>query len=56
MELREAREASRANWARRMSGIIGPILIGFAVVIPIFMPFSPWANASRQVVDSLVLV
>jgi branched-chain amino acid transport system permease protein len=56
MELREAREASRANWARRMSGIIGPILIGLAVVIPVFMPFSPWANASRQVVDSLVLV
>jgi branched-chain amino acid transport system permease protein len=56
LEQREAREERRAHWARRMSGIIGPILIGFAVVIPIVMPFSPWANASRQVVDSLVLV
>jgi branched-chain amino acid transport system permease protein len=56
LDQREAREASRAHWARRMSGIIGPILIGLAVAIPIAMPFSPWSNASRQVVDSLVLV
>ena len=56
LDVREAREAARANWARRMSGIIGPILVGLAVIIPIVMPISPWSNASRQVVDSLVLV
>jgi len=56
LELREAREERRAQWARRMSGILGPILIGMAIGIPIIMPFSPWAVATRQVVDSLVLV
>jgi branched-chain amino acid transport system permease protein len=56
IERREAAEARSADRARRMAGILGPILIGLAIVIPIFMPFSPWANATRQVVDSLVLV
>ena len=56
IERREAAEARSADRARRMAGILGPILIGLAVFIPVFMPFSPWANATRQVVDSLVLV
>ena len=56
IEKREAAEERSADRARRMAGILGPILIGLAVVIPIVMPFSPWANATRQVVDSLVLV
>jgi branched-chain amino acid transport system permease protein len=56
LEEREAKETRRAHLARNMSGIIGPILIGMAVAIPIVMPFSPWSNASRQVVDTLVLV
>jgi branched-chain amino acid transport system permease protein len=53
---REAAEVRRAQWARRMSGILGPILVLLAVAIPVIMPFSPWSNASRQIVDSLVLV
>jgi branched-chain amino acid transport system permease protein len=56
VEAREAAEARRGNWARRMSGILGPALIVAAVALPIAMPFSPWSNATRQVVDSLVLV
>jgi branched-chain amino acid transport system permease protein len=53
---RDAMESRRAQWARRMSGIFGPILIVLALAIPVIMPFSPWSNASRQVVDTLVLV
>jgi branched-chain amino acid transport system permease protein len=56
VEIREAAEERRAQWARRMSGILGPILIVLAVAVPIVMPFSPWSPATRQVVDSLVLV
>jgi branched-chain amino acid transport system permease protein len=56
IDQREAKEERRANWARRMSGIIGPMLVGVAVVIPIFMPFSPWSGATRQVVETLVLI
>jgi branched-chain amino acid transport system permease protein len=55
-ERREAAEERSAHWARRMSSTLGPILIVLAVAVPILMPFSPWSNASRQVVDSLVLV
>ncbi|MEZ5833683.1 MAG: high-affinity branched-chain amino acid ABC transporter permease LivM [Dongiaceae bacterium] len=56
VEVREATEERRAQWARRMSGTLGPILIVLAICVPIFMPISPWSNATRQVVDSLVLV
>lgn len=56
LEAREAAEGRRAGWARRMSTILGPLLVALAVAIPVVMPFSPWSNASRQVVDSLVLV
>jgi branched-chain amino acid transport system permease protein len=56
LEMREAREEKRASWARRMSGILGPALIGVAVVLPIFMPFSPWSGATRQVVETLILI
>jgi branched-chain amino acid transport system permease protein len=53
---REAKEQRSAGWARRMSGILGPMLVGIAVVIPIFMPFSPWQGSSRQVVETLILI
>lgn len=56
IEQREAAEARSADLARRMAGILGPVLVVLAIAIPVIMPFSPWANASRQVVDSLVLV
>ncbi len=56
IEQREAAEARSADRARRMAGVLGPILVGLAIAIPVVMPFSPWSNASRQVVDSLVLV
>jgi branched-chain amino acid transport system permease protein len=53
---REAKEERRAGWARRMSSILGPMLIGAAVVIPIIMPHSPWSSATRQVVETLILI
>src|SRR5689334_4370467 len=56
IDQREAKEERRASWARRMSGILGPMLVGIAVVIPIVMPFSPWSGASRQVVETLILI
>jgi branched-chain amino acid transport system permease protein len=56
LDQREAREENRANWARRMSGILGPILIGIAVAMPILMPFSPWNSATRQVIETLILI
>ena len=53
---RDAKEERRASWARRMSGILGPMLVGVAVVVPLFMPFSPWSGATRQVVETLILI
>ena len=48
--MREAAEARQASFARNFSGILGPILIVLALVIPM----KPWGD--RQLVDSLVLV
>jgi branched-chain amino acid transport system permease protein len=50
LEIREAAEAKRANISRRISGILAPILIVIAVVLP----FTPWGD--RKLVDTLVLV
>ncbi len=55
-EAREAREARSARFAREFSGIAGPILILLAIVIPIVLPFTSWANSSRQIVDTGVLI
>ncbi len=56
LDQREAKEDRRAGWARRMSGILGPILVGIAVVLPIALPFSPYSGASRQVIETLILI
>jgi branched-chain amino acid transport system permease protein len=56
LDQREAREQSRAGWARRMSSILGPFLVGIAVVLPIIVPFSPWSSATRQVTETLTLI
>jgi len=53
---REAREERRAGWARRMSGILGPILIATAIILPIALQFSPWSGAQRQVIETLILI
>lgn len=50
LEMREAAEARQAKIARNLSGILGPILIVLALIIP----WTPWGD--RAVVDSLVLV
>lgn len=49
-EVREAAEIRQANFARNLSGILGPILIILALIIP----FTPWGD--RKLVDSLILV
>ena len=54
--VREAREERRAQWARRMSGILGPILILLALIIPLLIYISPWSNNTRQVVETLILI
>ena len=53
---REVREERRANWARRMSGILGPFLVGIAVVLPVIVWVSPYNAATRQVVETLTLI
>lgn len=50
IEIREAADARQAMIARNLSGVIGPILIILALVIP----WTPWGD--RKLVDSLVLV
>ncbi|MES1153030.1 MAG: high-affinity branched-chain amino acid ABC transporter permease LivM [Dongia sp.] len=55
-EIRERMEARSAAAARRMSIILGPILVVLAIAIPIVIPFTPWNSATRQVVDTMVLV
>ncbi|MDY0883237.1 high-affinity branched-chain amino acid ABC transporter permease LivM [Dongia soli] len=47
---REAAEARRANFAKRLSGVLGPALVAIAIVLP----WTPWGD--RQLVDSLILV
>src|SRR5689334_5302409 len=44
-DIREQMEARRAAVARRMSTILGPILVVLALVIPIVIPFTPWSSA-----------
>jgi len=56
LDEREAAEQSKANWARRMSGIIGPILVGIALVLPVVIWISPYNSATRQVVETLTLI
>jgi branched-chain amino acid transport system permease protein len=56
LDEREAKEERRAGWARRMSGILGPILVVIAIGVPILMPFSPWTSATRQVLETLILI
>src|SRR5581483_708698 len=56
LDEREAREERRAGWARRMSGVLGPILVLIAIGMPILMPFSPWNTATPQVVETLILI
>jgi branched-chain amino acid transport system permease protein len=50
LEAREAAEESRMNWARRASGILGPILVAVAVALP----WTPWAD--RALVETLTLI
>jgi branched-chain amino acid transport system permease protein len=50
VEVREAAEARQASIAKNLSGILGPLLIVIALVIP----WTPWGD--RKLVDTLILV
>jgi branched-chain amino acid transport system permease protein len=60
LEVREAAEARQASFARNLSTVLGPVLIGFAIVLPLincdWMPSWFQACGSRSFVDSLILV
>ena len=50
IEAREAAEAKQARFARNLSGILGPILI----IVALILPWTPFGD--RKLVDSLILV
>jgi branched-chain amino acid transport system permease protein len=50
LEVREAAEARQASFARNLSGVLGPILI----IIALILPWTPLGD--RKLVDSLILV
>ncbi len=50
LEAREAAESRQARVSKNLSGILGPLLIALAIIIP----WTPWGD--RKLVDSLVLV